>query len=83
MRALGCEIDVDADDGRLAPLLSHLPPTVAPELRAALKGLREVLVRTRRVQRVNGALIDASLKLVGDLVQVHRHFLPGTSYERV
>jgi flagellar biosynthesis/type III secretory pathway chaperone len=81
VRALAGELGVEADDGRVVPLLPHLPEPVARRLREAVTRLRQSLVRTRRLQRVNGALIDASLRLVGDLVQVYRQLLPGTQYD--
>ena len=81
VRALAGELGVEADDGRVVRLLPLLPEPIARRLREAVARLRQSLVRTRRLQRVNGALIDASLRLVGDLVQVYRQFLPGTQYD--
>jgi len=79
--ALAKELGVDAADGRVVPLLPYIPEPMARRLREAVARLRQSLVRTRRLQRVNGALINASLRLVGDLVQVYRQFVPGTQYD--
>jgi len=81
VRTLAGELGVAADDGRIVPLLEQLPNRVAAELREAIGGLRQTLLRTRRLQRVNGVLIDESLKLVGELVRVYRQLLPGTRYD--
>lgn len=81
VRELGRELGVEADDGRVTPLLPHMPAGLASELRGAVAGLRGTLMRTRHLQRVNGALIDASLRAVGELVGVYRRFLPGTRYD--
>jgi flagellar biosynthesis/type III secretory pathway chaperone len=81
VRALGRELGVTAEDGRLGPLLPHLPTETAAGLREAVARLRENLLQARRLQRVNGALIDATLRMVGDLVRVYREFLPGTRYD--
>jgi flagellar biosynthesis/type III secretory pathway chaperone len=70
------------DDGRVTALLAHLPADVATELRTAVAGLRQGLLETRRLQRVNGALADASLRMVGDLLGAYRRLLPGTRYDR-
>jgi flagellar biosynthesis/type III secretory pathway chaperone len=82
VRALAGELGVAAGDGRVLPLLGHLPTAVADGLRGALGALREHLLRLRRLQRVNGALIDASAKIVGDLFRVYRQMLPGARYDR-
>lgn len=81
VRELGRELGVAADDGRVSRLLPHMPAASASELRGAVAGLRGTLIRTRHLQRVNGALIDASLRRVGELVSVYRRFLPGTHYD--
>jgi flagellar biosynthesis/type III secretory pathway chaperone len=81
VRALGREIGIAAEDGRVVPLLGHLPAPTAAGLQSEIAALRETLVRTRRLQRINGALIDASLELVGELVEVYRQFLPGVHYD--
>ncbi len=81
VRQLACELGLDRDDGRVLPLLAHLPPGVVTTLREAIAALRESLLTTRRLQRVNGTLIDASLTRVGDLLRLCRRALPGTRYD--
>ena len=82
VRELARDLGVEADDGRVHGLLVHLPQAARMRLREALIGLRESLLTARRLQRVNGALIDASLKRVGDILRVCRTSLPGTRYDR-
>ncbi len=81
VRTLAGELGVNADDGRIVPLLPQLPPPVAAQLREAMSALRKRLIRTRRLQRVNGAVIDESLRLVGEVIQAYSRFLPGTRYD--
>ena len=68
-------------DGRVASLLPGLPSAMAAELRRAVAGLRQILLETRRLQRVNGVLADASLRMVGELLRAYRQLLPGTRYD--
>jgi flagellar biosynthesis/type III secretory pathway chaperone len=68
-------------DGRVASLLPGLPSAMAAEIRHAVAGLRQVLLETRRLQRVNGVLADASLRMVGELLRAYRQLLPGTRYD--
>jgi flagellar biosynthesis/type III secretory pathway chaperone len=82
VRLLAGELGLERDDGRVLPLLPHLPETVAARLRDTMSALRTSLLATRRLQRVNGALIDASLARVGDLLRVCRQALPGARYDR-
>ena len=82
VRMLAGELGMNTDDGRIVPLLQRLPQPVATELREAVGALRKGLIRTRRIQRVNGALIDESLRLVGEVIQAYSQFLPGTRYDR-
>lgn len=82
VRMLAGELGIDTDDGRIVPLLQRLPLPVATRLREAVGALRKGLIRTRRIQRVNGALVDESLRLVGEVIQAYSQFLPGTRYDR-
>lgn len=76
-RALG----VGNADGRVTSLLPDLPSASAAEIRRSVAGLRQMLLETRRLQRVNGVLADASLHMVGDLLRAYRQLLPGTRYD--
>jgi flagellar biosynthesis/type III secretory pathway chaperone len=68
-------------DGRVASLLPGLSSAMAAEIRHAVAGLRQILLETRRLQRVNGVLADASLRMVGELLRAYRQLLPGTRYD--
>lgn len=81
VRTLAGELGMESEDGRVVPLLPRLPARVAAQLRDGLGALRQRLIRTRRLQRVNGAIIDESLRLVGDVIQAYSQFLPGTRYD--
>ena len=78
---LGRALGVGGGDGRVTSLLPGLPPVTAAELRHAVAGLRRILLETRRLQRVNGVLADASLRMVGELLRAYRQLLPGTRYD--
>jgi len=78
---LGEEVGVDAHEGRLSALFGSLRPEMAGSLRERLALVREALMRTRRMQRVNGAIIDASLRFVGAVVDACRQLHPATRYD--
>ncbi len=78
---LGRALGLHNGDGRVASLLPGLPSATAVEIRRAVAGLRQMLLETRRLQRVNGVLADASLRMVGELLRAYRQLLPGTRYD--
>jgi hypothetical protein len=79
-RALAATVGGGAD-GRLASLLGRLSGRDGARLRDALGALRRQLVHTRRLQRVNAALLEGSLALLGELLHAYRQLLPGASYD--
>ena len=78
---LGRALGLGSGDGRVTSLLPGLPAVTAVEIRHAVAGLRQILLETRRLQRVNGVLADASLRMVGELLRAYRQLLPGTRYD--
>jgi hypothetical protein len=81
VRILATTLGIEPSGGGVVPLLPHVPAPQASRLRDALGALRTTLLRIRRLQRVNGALIDASLRLIGEVVHAYRQLLPGTRYD--